>query len=566
MSSFISKLTPKNLFFYSLLFISAALVSGAFYTFQYPSINFGAFIPFALFPLFLATEKITLSHAHLHAKTVIQKSFLCLWFFGFLLQLMSFFWITKPLIYFGSVPEHFAILLFILMSILSATYFPLLFSPFIFALYFKNLFPQKRIFLFPLALCITFLEIYIPRFFDWSFGGLLSSHAYFSQLESLFGFNTGSLFIFYMSLLTSSLFLKSQKRKKIIPYAIAIVILSSVFYFGKYRIEKGESELKNAPNFRVGFIQPNFTFASQANLPLPAKDSQNFSFQTMIDMSTKLIEKSKNYDGRKINLLVWPESTAPFRFFHNEAEINQVKTLAQNSGSSFLIESIQIDPVPALKMSEQNVWSSSAVINQDGLWPEYFQKWIPMPFGEEFPLERIWPASGEWFRDIFQNSSKIERGTSFQSLPVGENIFVTPLICFDTISQKLSYLSTKYGNASFFVNQANFVWMVDSNAGLELALLDKMRAIENGRSLVVASNTGPSMAFDPFGKVILAPTKLLTQNINFVDIPLYKEKTLFQSVSHWPLDILGLLSFCYLIILRIKNHVPYKLKAESDSE
>ena len=73
--------------------------------------------------------------------------------------------------------------------------------------------------------------------------------------------------------------------------------------------------------------------------------------------------------------------------------------------------------------------------------------------------------------------------------------------------------------------------MGDSNAGLELAVLDQMRAIENGRRVVLASNTGPSMAFDPLGRLLLPSTQLLTQNMNFVDTALYKKKLCFKEFT-----------------------------------
>lgn len=542
-------------FIYSILLIifSALLVSSAFFTLSYPNIPFGWMMPFSLTPLFVGTHRLTFLSQNKNAKTLVKKAVLCLWFFGYIVQLISFFWITKPIIYFGAVPPIASYALFAFICIFSSFFFPLIFSPFIFSLWYQNKFPGKKLFVLPLALSITLIEIYLPRFFHWSFGGLLSSNTYFNQLESLFGFNTGSLFIFYISLSLSNL---SRNRKMNIQIGMTCsIVIFSVLLFGILRVHHLGRVLQNETKFRVGFVQPNFTFNSLASVPLPSQDSQVRSFSRMLEMSQEVIGKSIKFHGKKLDLLVWPESTAPDYFLFTPWQISRVKDLSLQTQVPFLIQTIEMKQKDIDKFGFKNapIWSSSVIVNSNGLQPNFFQKWIPMPFGEEFPFESQFPIIGKWYRSLFTNASKVERSTNYMSLPIRDDIFVTPLICFDTIDQNLSYLSTKYGKASFFVNQANFVWMVDSNAGLELSLLDQMRAIENGRSVVVASNTGPSLAFDPLGRLILPPTKLLTQASNFVDIPLYKGTTLFQIVSKWPLVILGILSICYLIFITRKS-------------
>ncbi|MES2615610.1 MAG: apolipoprotein N-acyltransferase [Bdellovibrionota bacterium] len=539
-----------------LILFSALMVSSAFFTLSYPKISFGIMMPFSLVPLFIGVRKIALQNCTQSIFSICKKSILLFWFFGIVLQLISFFWITKPIIYFGAVPTPLAYILFVFISILSAFFFPLLFSPFIFSLCYEHKFSGKKIFILAIALAITFMEIILPRFFDWSFGGLLSSSVVFSQLESLFGFNTGSLFIFVTSLTLASL-----SRNNIRPLLTCSAVFLLVISFGAWRVSTLNKIFASGPKFRVAFVQPNFTFNSLANLPLPSVNSQRQSFSRMLEMSKNTIQKAAAFDGKKPDLLVWPESTAPDFFLSTPWQINAVTKFSQQTGVPFLIQATEIKPDDLKKIRFENIpiWSSSVIVNSSGLVPQFFQKWIPMPFGEEFPLENKLPILGTWYRAFFKNASKMERGSSYNSLPIQKNkVFVTPLICFDSIDQELSYLSAKKGQASFFVNQANFVWMVDSNAGLELSLLDQMRAIENGKSVVVASNTGPSLAFDPLGQLIFPPTTLLTQEFNFVDIPLYTGKTLFQTVYKWPLVILGILSICYFIYITRKSYIYEK--------
>lgn len=147
-----------------LLIFSALLVSSAFYSVRFPKIPFGLMMPFALIPLFKATQKIALAQQKQSLSSVLKKAIFSLWFFGFIVQLIAFFWVSQPILYFGSIPAYLAYPLFVFICVLTSFFFPLLFSPFIFSLCYQNKFPDKKIFILPIALAMTLLEIIIPRF------------------------------------------------------------------------------------------------------------------------------------------------------------------------------------------------------------------------------------------------------------------------------------------------------------------------------------------------------------------------------------------------------------------
>ncbi len=558
-----------------LIVLSAFLVSSYFFSLSYPKIPIGWMAPFALVPLFIAVRKIVFSTEKNTAFSVCKKSFISIWLFGFIVQFISFFWTTQPFIYFGSVFPYLSYLVFVFLSLISAIYFCILFSPFIFSLWYENKFPHKKLFILPIACLITFFEMYFPRVFQWSFGQGLSSNVIWNQLASLFGFNTGSLFIFYISLSLSKISYRDfmpplfaffcrnsneackKTKVKIDTYKTIFIIgatLLIVTLFGIIRVYSLNKTFEQSKKFRIAFVQPNFSFDNFASLPLPSKKLQERNFEILVEMSNNALRKTLKHDGKKADLLVWPESTAPDFFFYTPLQIADVTSMSQAWKTPFLTQSYQLKKKDIIDKYDSNylVWSSSAIVASSGLIRHFFQKWSPMAFGEEVPFENIFPFLGKNFRAHFKLANKVERGISYKALPVTKEISVTPFICFDANNQELAYLSAKKGGADFFINQANLVWMADSNAGLEISLLDQMRAIENGKSVLMSSNSGPSLAFDPLGRLIFAPTELLTQDINYVDMPIYKGKTLFQIVYHWPLTILGLLSLVYFIYSTVK--------------
>lgn len=457
----------------------------------------------------------------------------------------AFFWISQPIIFFSTVPAYIAYPLYVLICALTGLYFPLLLSPILFHLYRKK--SIAEIPLIPFALMITLLEISIPCFFNWTLGSLMYSQLYPSQLSSLFGFNTGTLFIVFTNLAVAKGIVTFEKKSFFQTVAIHICLWSSILLFGAYRVHHLDSILKEARTTRIAYVQPNFTFNSIASLPLPSKDSQVQSLSRLLEMSQEAIEKSLAKDNRKPDLLVWPESAAPDLFLLSPNQMNIVKNFSAKFQIPILVQTLQWNQNDLIQMGLENapLWSSSMIVNENGVQKDVFQKWVPMPFGEMFPMEKTFPILGKWYRSLFKNPSKLEVGTSYQSLPYNEKDFVAPLICFDSIEQKLPYLQAKKGHASIFVNQANFVWMVDSNAGTEFSMLDRARSIENARSSILVSNTGPTVAFDPLGRIILPPSQLLVQKTGFIDLPIYEGKTLFSYVYYFPLLILGILVFGY---------------------
>lgn len=560
--------TMKSRFLkYIALILSGVLVSMGFPGFHFPILGIGIILPFSLIPLFIVIEtlpKLHSAHSNLkeHYTSITQNqrafhTFCAIWFFGFVVQLFAFFWISKPIIYFSSLKPYAAYPLYVAISALTSLYFPFIFSPLIFKSWITTRYPHKKFPTAAVAMSIVLLEIIAPRFFNWTFGSLMSSELYVIQLESLFGFNVISFFIFYTSISFARASIHFSKNKGMLVSTMIVNLLmwGSVVTFGYFRIKNADESQLNAKTTRIAYVQPNFTFNSIASSPLPSKDGQRQNLTTLIDMSFEAINKAIQKDGRKPDLIVWPESATQSFFLLDNQDLKTTKKFAATTKVPVLVQATKwnAEDIRAMGIEKAPVWSVSFLIRPDGSKSKDYEKWIPMPFGESFPLEDYFPYLGNSYRKIFENASKIEKGTSYNALAYTDKEFVAPLICFDSINPDLPRLQAAKGSASIFVNQANFVWMVQSNAGLEFSYLNQSRVIENARGLVMVSNTGPTMAFDPYGRVILPSTKLLTQSTGFVDIPLSNETTLYSLLSNWPLIILGILSFLWLFLSVKKN-------------
>ncbi|WP_186647020.1 apolipoprotein N-acyltransferase [Fluviispira vulneris] len=552
---------------YFALILSAILVSMGFPGYDFPVLGIGAIIPFALIPLILSIKTLPRKYsehsnlkkhfAQISPRKRAFSAFFAIWFFGFVLQLIAFFWISQPIIYFSTLKPYFAYPLYIAISVFTSLYFPFLFSPLILQTWLESKYSNKKLPIIAIAMTMTLFEIIAPRFFNWTFGSLMHSETQINQISSVFGFNIISFFIFYTSLTLSDALLKFSKNKSLLisTTCINLLIWGIIFTFGYFRINNINESLVNAKSTRIAFVQPNFTFNSIASAPLPSLTSQQQSLSRLLEMSREAVQKSIAKDGRKPDLIIWPESGTHSFYTLDNAEITATKQFSASVQVPILVQATKWDKADLKKVGYEKarVWSSSFLIRPDGSKSKDFDKWVPMPFGESVPFEKYFPKLGIYYRNIFENASKVEIGTSYDALAYTEKDFVAPLICFDSIDPNLPRLETLKGKASIFVNQANFVWMVKSNAGLEFSILNKFRSIENARSLVMVSNTGPTMAFDPLGRVILQPTPLLTQETGFVDVPISNEMTVYTMFSNWPLIILGLISLIWLFIAANKS-------------
>ncbi len=556
---------------YIALILSGILVSMGFPGYHFPTLGIGIVIPFALIPLFIAIETLPKLYPaqsnlkeHYTAITPNKRAFhafFAIWFFGFVVQLISFFWISNPIIYFSSLKPYAAYPMFVAICLLTSLYFPFIFSPLILKAWITTRHNNKRFPLAAVAMSIVLLEIIAPRFFNWTFGSLMHSEKYVNQLASLFGFNVISFFIFFNSLSFTKLIVNFSKNKGALVSTIMInlILWGTIVTYGFFRLKNADEKLHNTKMTRIAYVQPNFTFNSIASLPLPSEEAQQQNLGRLIEMSFDAVNKAIQKDGRKPDLVVWPESATQSFFLLNSQDLKATRKFAATAQVPVLVQATKwnLNDIKSMGIEKAPLWSASFLIRPDGSKSQDYEKWVPMPFGESFPFENYFPTLGDTYRKVFENASKIEIGTSYNALAYTEKEYVSPLICFDSINPELPRLEAAKGNASIFVNQANFVWMVKSNAGLAFSILNQFRAIENSRGLVMVSNTGPTMAFDPYGRVILEPTKLLTQNTGFVDIPISNETTLFSFLSNWPLIILGFISSLWLFLsMKKKSYEP----------
>ena len=192
------------------------------------------------------------------------------------------------------------------------------------------------------------------------------------------------------------------------------------------------------------------------------------------------------------SLIVWPESPAPF--FTNDPRFqHSVSALAAESRAYVVAGSLT--PVPRERSTA--LLNSAAWVEPSGAWRARYDKLHLVPFGEYVPFSSLLFFAGKLTREVGDFVPGRER-TVFDLGEGKAGVF----ICFESIfPDEVRQFAANGGQV--FVNISNDGWFGDTGAPGQHLNMARMRAIENHRWLVRATNNGITAAIDPHGRVVV---------------------------------------------------------------
>lgn len=231
----------------------------------------------------------------------------------------------------------------------------------------------------------------------------------------------------------------------------------------------------------------------QQNIPVSVDWGQNPAYlrQTLDDL-THLTVRSAASDAGKVDLIVWPESPAPF--FTNDVPLrDEIGELARETKAPIVMGAIGSDtstPNPAAP-----IYNSAALIGPRGQWQARYDKIHLVPFGEYLPFPSLFSFAGGLTSEVGQ----FARGTSRKPLDA-EGTKLGVFICYESVFPDEVRQFASDG-AEVFVNISNDGWYGDSGAYAQHLNQTRMRAVENDRWILSATDTGVTASIDPWGRV-----------------------------------------------------------------
>jgi apolipoprotein N-acyltransferase len=238
----------------------------------------------------------------------------------------------------------------------------------------------------------------------------------------------------------------------------------------------------------------------QQNIPVSGFEWTPSSIQQTLNELAQLTVKSVATSPVKIDLVVWPESPAPF--FTNDPRFRQaISEMARDTKTWTVAGAIGTGPNGASAGAgavgpNSPVFNSAVLVSPQGDWTARYDKVHLVPFGEYLPFPSIFSFAGGLTKEV----GEFQHGTSHRPLDAGDQR-IGVFICYESIfPDEVRQFADQ--DAQVFVNISNDGWYGDSGAYAQHLNQTRMRAIENNRWLLSATDTGVTAAIDPLGRVV----------------------------------------------------------------
>lgn len=233
-------------------------------------------------------------------------------------------------------------------------------------------------------------------------------------------------------------------------------------------------------------------FLVQTNIPQEV-GREPWTFEAQRPLLERLETLTASAVGRQDPpaLVVWPEMPASFYFHDDSFSRPYMEGIARRTNSHFLSGIVAF--VPGSERTQP--LNSNVLLDPSGRLLSQYDKIHLVPFGEYIPLKQ-WLGFAE---TLTAEAGDFVAGTRFvvTKLPGGR---VSALICYEAIFPELSRRFVEEG-AEGLVNISNDGWFGSSGARYQHLLMARMRAIENARFLLRATNTGITVVIRPDGQI-----------------------------------------------------------------
>lgn len=267
------------------------------------------------------------------------------------------------------------------------------------------------------------------------------------------------------------------RARRHLTIAAALIVLPIVAAaWGAWRIQ--QQSLLQGPVARVGLVQGN----------VPQGQKWDPAFRESILERYLTLTRAVAREG--VDLVVWPESSTPFVFGRDA-----LQTEIMRAGLAPV-------RVPVVFGSDEVIgptefYNSAFVMDASGEVRGSYRKMQLVPFGEYIPVRTLLFFA----QPLVEGFSDFSAGEQLTLLPVdGHQMSVA--VCYEAVFPWLARRAVRQGS-QLLSTITNDAWYGLSAAPYQHFQQARVRAVETGRYLVRAANTGISGVVDPYGRVVV---------------------------------------------------------------
>ena len=457
------------------------------------------------------------------------------WVLGFLGFAPCLYWLVYPIYQVGGLPLPLAVPCVLLVASYLGLYTALT------ALCLHRL--QERISFGPVGLAIGFGLLYagFEVIAGWLFSGfpwlnLATAFApwnAFVQGAHILGSNGLTAWYATAAALLGVVCLPPagyQKTAPLFPLGLGIFLLAAMPLYGWQRLANAPAPLSRP--FTVGLVQGNVD-QNQKWLP----QTKLAALEKHIALSRNMLRTHKTTHGAPpIDLVLWAETAVPFVFAEEEYLAGVVRNVAREEGVSLGFGTLGCVPGPNDFCAQLS--NRLQLLTPQGADADYYDKMHLVPFGEYIPFALTF----EFLHNILQGVD-FAKGTrtaplllTLPALPLvsgashpqgaalpsaqgektlnngkntnagdsgtvhSEYVALGALICYEVIFPQYARQRVAQG-ATVLITVSNDAWFGPSSAPWQHLYLASMRAVEQMRPMVRATNSGLNAAIDSYGRI-----------------------------------------------------------------
>jgi apolipoprotein N-acyltransferase len=196
------------------------------------------------------------------------------------------------------------------------------------------------------------------------------------------------------------------------------------------------------------------------------------------------------------DLIVWPESPAPFEDIDPQFR-TAMSALASTAHAPVIVGNTGFDPSTTSK-SGYTMYNRASFLTPDGAFAGHYDKMHLVPFGEYVPYKQFFFFA----KSLLSEVGLFEPGKQRTVFTTGGHTYGI-FICYESIfGDEVRHLTQQ--GADVLINISNDGWYGDTSAAWQHLNMVRMRAIENHRWILRATNTGVTAAINPYGRVTAA--------------------------------------------------------------
>ena len=332
--------------------------------------------------------------------------------------------------------------------------------------------------------------------FGWLRIGFSQVDAPYARLASIGGVSLLSLATLLLGVATFQL---AKRGSGITLPAIAIALtLSGIFILPN-----------NSPRqtFQVLAVQ-----GSVPKLGLDFNDRATEVFNRHLTATEKSLA-----EGKKPNLLIWPE---------NSVDVDPFNNPKIGSAISALVDKNEIPVIIGAVLRTDGQLQNASILWEPklGATTRYIKRHLT-PFGEVMPLRSILT----FFSDLPNQIEDFSPGKSAVIHKAGQ-ANIAPIICFELVDDNLIQSSAIASN--LFVVQTNSATFANTAQSAQQLAITRIRSIEHARYAVSVSTVGISAIVDTNGVVLKSTKENVAASLNSA-VALNATRTIYDRIGEY---------------------------------